>query len=249
MTVRLFRVGGCVRDRILGKDCDDIDFVAVVEDSASVDQAFAAMIAHVEAMGLSVVPAMINRQHVTIKALVPKGHMLRGECSHVDVVLARVDGPSSDGRRPDWVKPGTLAQDLARRDLRINAIAEGPDGSLIDPFNGRQDLADKVVAMVGDPMTRIREDGLRVLRALRFAITLNFAIEAETFEALSTLEAAEMLRGVSSDRIQAELNKMLMASHIATIQTLARFPHVTAVIFAREDLRLTATMKQPKRGK
>jgi tRNA nucleotidyltransferase (CCA-adding enzyme) len=236
MEVQLFRVGGCVRDHLLGIPCDDIDFVAVVEGSKTIDAAFAEMIRHVKwDLGLSVVSALVNREHVTIKALVPKGHALRSECGDVDVVLARIDGPSSDGRHPDWVKAGSLGDDQARRDLTINSICQDAEGALIDPFDGQGDIRARIIRFVGDPMTRIREDGLRVLRALRFAITKGFAIEA-----------ADNLRGCSSERIQKELNKMLRHDHVATIQTLARFPHVTATIFAREDCRLEATMKKPK---
>jgi len=246
MSVTLYRVGGCVRDKILGRDCDDIDFVAIVEGSTSVDVAFDAMLTYVVGLGLKPVPARIDREHVTIKALVPRDHILRSECKDVDIVLARIDGPSSDGRHPDWIKPGTLLDDLARRDLTINAIAEGPGKTLIDPFDGQGDLASELIRFVGHPMTRIQEDGLRVLRAIRFSVTLGFFIEEETGIALASSEAAEMLRSVSSDRIQKELNKMFAGGSARAISTLAKFPHVLATIFARPDLRVMATMKKLK---
>ena len=133
------------------------------------------------------------------------------EVDHVEVTTFRGEGAYSDGRRPDSVHFGVpLEQDLARRDLVVNAIAYSPTQHvLIDPFGGREDLQQRRLRAVGVPLDRFLEDGLRVMRAIRFAATLQFALDPVTEDALEP--ALSALAKVSKERITVELCKLLAA--------------------------------------
>lgn len=104
-----------------------------------------------------------------------------------------------------------LREDLARRDFTINAMALAPDGSVLDPFGGRADLARRLIRCVGEPERRFTEDALRMLRAVRFAAQLGFSLEARTAAALAS--CAPLLERVSGERIRAELEKTLLSPH------------------------------------
>lgn len=237
MTVRLYEVGGCVRDSLLGIKAKDVDF-AVEAPS------FDAMLAHIEQdLGLKVF--LSKPEFFTVRAGVPEGHKLRERCKDADFVLCRKDGPSTDGRRPDFVEAGTILDDLARRDFAVNAMARDPfTGELIDPHGGQRDLQFRVLQFVGDPLTRIREDGLRVMRAYRFAVTKGLRIVPNTDNALRSPEAAEMLQKVSVERIREELEKMLAFNTFLTLNYLT--DHMTGDVLRatfRGGLRLSATLK------
>jgi len=238
---QVFEVGGTVRDALMGVPSDDVDFVCVAES-------FDAMLAHITAMGLDPVPRCIDRQHVTIKAIVPKTHPLRKRCKSADFVLSRKDGPSSDGRHPDFVEPGTLADDLARRDFTINAIAQAEDGSLVDPHGGQADIHRRVIRFVGDPMQRIREDGLRVLRAFRFAVTKGCTLAPETDAAIRSPLAIEMLRGIPTERIGAEVRKMFDHDTLAALAIVATMSDEMRAAIFRAPLRLTATSAKVRKS-
>ncbi len=140
-----------------------------------------------------------------------------------EITTYRADGPYSDGRRPDSVRFVTdLTQDLARRDFTVNAMALGLDGVLHDPFGGQVDLAAGVIRCVGDPDRRFQEDGLRLLRALRFSACLDFAIHPDTAAAIR--RNLPMLDKVAAERVQAELRKLLLGSRATEV--LREFPEV-----------------------
>jgi tRNA nucleotidyltransferase (CCA-adding enzyme) len=127
------------------------------------------------------------------------------------VTTLRGEGTYSDGRRPDWVEfVDDITADLARRDFTVNAIAiDSLDGKLIDPFDGRGDLARGVLRAVGDPKQRFAEDGLRVLRAARFVATLELALDPPTEAAIeSTLDT---YRKVAQERVRDEWIKAMSA--------------------------------------
>jgi tRNA nucleotidyltransferase/poly(A) polymerase len=235
-TVEFFEVGGCVRDDLLGIRSKDIDFVAVASS-------FEAMRAELLRRGFKI--HLERPEFVTIRAGIPAGDPLRERASDADFVLARRDGPTADGRRPQFVRPGTLHDDLARRDFTVNAIARTVGGELIDPFGGVSDLRAGVLRFVGDPAERIAEDGLRVLRGFRFQVTKGLAPTAEAAAALTSDLAVRMLEAVSVDRIRDEVDKMLAHDTLATLRVFEGMPEaMRAVIFSR-GLRLTATTKAP----
>ena len=235
MSVRFFEVGGCVRDDLLGIPSKDVDFVCEAPS-------FEAMEQHLREEGFKLY--LVTPEFVTIRCSVPKSHPLRERCKDADFVLARRDGPTADGRRPQFVEAGTLADDLARRDFTVNALARDIDGKIIDLHGGVEDLENRLLRFVGDPMERIREDGLRVMRGWRFSITKGFEVEGETLKALRSEEAARMLSCVSLERIREELEKMLAHNTLASIDLLHDMSEGMLQAIFREPLRLSATMKK-----
>jgi len=232
MTMQRFEVGGCVRDDIMGIASKDVDFTVV-------GVTFDEMLATIEAEGFT--PFKIKPEFVTVSATVPKGHPLRARTGAVDFVLARKDSATGDGRRPDFVEHGTLADDLARRDFTVNAIARDEGGNLIDPHGGIEDIRRGILRFVGNPADRIAEDGLRVMRAFRFKMTKGFNFSTTTDVALRSPLAAEMLHKVSVDRIRDEVNKMLAVDALGALDMLRNERVVTPEVFAaifRDGLRL-----------
>ena len=239
--MRLFEVGGCVRDGILGIPTKDIDFAVEMDAPALVaEKAFEKMVRALKAEGFVVF--LETPEFFTMRARFPKGHV--HEKLVADFVLCRKDGPTADGRRPEWVEAGSLADDLRRRDFTMNAIAKAEDGSLIDPHGGLADIEAKVVRFVGDPMERLREDGLRAMRALRFSITKGFSFAPETLEALTDERLPALLAGVSKERMREELDKMFRVDTIGSLELLTHVmrPEFLEVVFDR-NLRLKPTME------
>jgi tRNA nucleotidyltransferase/poly(A) polymerase len=237
-------VGGAVRDKFLGVDSKDVDFVAIPDDDINfldASSAFAFLCTHLKAEGFKVF--LETPEFFTVRAQVPDGHPLKKRTNVADFVLARKDGPSSDGRRPDFVLPGTLMDDLQRRDFTVNAMAI-LDDELIDPFCGREDLENNFLRFVGNPTERIAEDGLRVMRALRFHITKGFDVDAETWDAVNSEFAAEMLMKVSTERIREELDKMFLFNTVQSMETLSGVRRNLKKAIFRDGLRLMPTLKK-----
>lgn len=235
-TTQFFQVGGHVRDQFLGVDSKDVDFTVVGPAS------FEAMVAELRDLGFKVF--VESPEFVTARAKVPASMPELAAATDVaDFVLARKDGVSSDGRRPDFVEPGTLLDDLARRDFSVNAMARGTDGVLVDPFNGQADLASRTLRFVGDPMTRLREDGLRMLRGFRFMVCKGLTPDVDTWDALRSDEASVLLRSVSKERVREELAKMFKADTLASLRLLADLPEATVEAMFPAGLRLAPTLK------
>ena len=190
-------VGGAVRDAILGRAPGDWD----VATSAHPEE--------VMALFKRTIPTGLQHGTVTIVTG-------RGEESHVEVTTFRGEGAYTDARRPDHVTFGVpLVEDLARRDLRVNAMAYDPaTDQLIDPYAGRVDLAEAKLRAVGptgivydDAVARFTEDGLRVMRAVRFAAVLEFELDPDTERGI--VPALPSLAKVSKERISDEVHKLL----------------------------------------
>lgn len=233
-TIEFFEVGGCVRDDLMGMTTKDVDFVVLAPS-------FDAMRAELERRGFSIWQE--RPEFVTIRAGVPKGDPLRERTKDADFVLARKDGPTADGRRPEFVEPGTLDDDLARRDFTVNAIARAIDGTLVDPFGGVADIGTGTLRFVGDPAERIAEDGLRVLRGFRFIITKGLTPTVETWDALCSPESAAMLGAVAVERVREEVERMFATSTIDSLTLLSELPEFTRDAIFRGGLRLSATLK------
>ena len=238
-----FEVGGCVRDSLLGIPSKDIDFSVVAPEGvfATADSAFLAMEAQLSEQDFQIFES--RHEFLTIRARVPKGHALEARTTVADFVLARKDGPYTDGRRPDWVKPGTLEDDIFRRDFSVNALCRDIQGNLIDLVGGVSDIENGILRFVGDPEQRIKEDGLRVLRGFRFQITKGFVPDDETYAVLRSGLAEEMLACVSRERVREELNKMFLFSTLDSLHLLGTLPDTMAKVIFSGGLRLDATMK------
>ena len=186
---RAWIVGGCVRDTLLGKTISDWD---VATDALPK-----------ELMKLFPRAIPTGLQHGTVTVV------MHGQ--HYEVTTLRGETTYSDGRRPDAVHfVDDIVADLARRDFTVNAIAVDPsNGALVDPFDGRKDLASKILRAVGKPIERFSEDGLRVLRAARFCATLELDIEPATFAAIAP--TLDTFRKVSAERVRDEWVKTMKA--------------------------------------
>ena len=243
-------VGGAVRDSLLGVSSKDIDFVAIpnnTNDWNSADVAFTNLVQELFHLGFKGFDSnngnfILKPEFFTARVQVPKDNPLHQRTVVADFVLSRKDGPSSDGRRPDYVLPGTLLDDLKRRDFTINAMAV-LDGELVDYFGGQKDLEDRLIRFVGDPHERIAEDGLRVMRALRFVITKDFMLHHETYDAINCVLGAQMLAKVSIERIREELEKMFTANTMKTISILSGLNADLQEAIFRDNLRLMPSLK------
>lgn len=125
-----------------------------------------------------------------------------------EITTMRKEGLYKDHRHPTEVGwTDKIEEDLARRDFTINAMALSPDGQIIDPFHGQDDLQNKLIKAVGDPTTRFQEDALRLIRAIRIASQLEFDIEKETLKAIQ--QNAHLIKEIAWERIRDELFKIL----------------------------------------
>ena len=166
-TFEFFEVGGCVRDELIDPNTDvkDVDFTVVCHGNDGRDP-FLNLVGHLESEGFKI--WQLRPEFLTIRAQVPEDHVLRSRTRDADFVLARKDVDCSGGRMATTVASGTLDDDLGRRDFTMNAIAKNVAGELMDPFNGQADIASKTIRFVGDPMTRIEEDAIRIQTQIGF---------------------------------------------------------------------------------
>ena len=196
-------VGGCVRDSLLGREPADWD----VCTNATPEEML-----------------MAFRRYRVFKTGLKHGTLtVRVRGNSVEVTTFRTDGAYTDNRHPDAVSFVTRVEDdLARRDFTINAMAYHPAQGIVDAFGGQEDLAARVLRCVGEPDVRFNEDGLRLLRALRFAARFCFAIERET--AYSIHRNRHLLENISAERIFKELQGILVAPGVGDM--LVGFPDV-----------------------
>ena len=204
--VECYVVGGYVRDIFLERPSSDIDVVVVgsgIEVASRLKQRLGRK-AHLSVFR--------NFGTAQVKYIEERGG--RREEREVEFVGARRESYSHDSRKP-IVEDGTLEDDQNRRDFTINAMAiclnNSRFGELVDPFDGIADLEDGIIATPLDPEVTFSDDPLRMMRCIRFATQLNFQIESDTFEALQRM--ADRIKIVSGERIEVELNKIMMAPH------------------------------------
>ena len=198
-----YLVGGCVRDLLRGVEPHDWDICtsALPEET---ERCFA---------GQRVIETGLKHGTVTV--------LVEGE--PFEITTCRTEGPYSDSRRPDFVRfVSNLEEDLARRDFTMNAIAMDIQGNLRDPFGGADDIKAGLIRCVGEPNQRFQEDGLRVMRALRFAASFGYEIEEHTARAVH--ENRAMLDRVAVERINTELCKLLVGQNAGDI--LRQYPDV-----------------------
>ena len=198
-----YLVGGCVRDSIMKIIPNDWD-VATNAKPEEVQTLF-------EQKGYKVVA---ENQFGTVK-IVFENEELQSTVREIEVTTYRTDGIYTDNRHPESVSfVKDIQEDLARRDFTVNAIAYNPiKKELIDPFKGQQDIKDKLLCAVGDPLQRFSEDALRIMRLVRFASQLGFMCNAETLTAAESL--APTLAHVSRERIRDEFVKIINSNQPA----------------------------------
>lgn len=194
----LYMVGGAVRDILMDKTPHDYDFAT----NATPDQ----MLKIAEESNIEVIPTGIKYGTVTFRI----------DNQSFEVTTYRKDSNYSDGRRPDQVTFSTnILDDLSRRDFTINAIALNMLSNVneyIDPYNGREDIKNKVLRTVGDPIERFTEDGLRILRAIRFKYKLGFKFNGATYDAI--MSNWQLLEHISKERITSEFLQILTYGHL-----------------------------------
>ena len=184
-----YAVGGCVRDSLIGRTPQDWDITtsALPEETKEVFS------------DCRLVETGIRHGTVTV--------LLDGQ--PLEITTYRIDGDYIDNRHPSSVTfSRSLEDDLARRDFTVNAMAYHPREGIVDLYGGREDLTKQLVRAVGDPETRFDEDGLRILRGLRFASSLGFAIEEKTAKAIH--KKKELLKNISPERIREEFSKLIV---------------------------------------
>ncbi|MCH5321553.1 MAG: CCA tRNA nucleotidyltransferase [Eubacterium sp.] len=204
-----FAVGGCVRDYIMKRPCDDID----ITTSAKPDELEKVLkdnnIKFIET-GL---------KHGTVTAV------FNGDT--FEITTYRTDGDYKDSRHPENVEFVTdIKEDLSRRDFTVNAMAYNDSVGIVDLFGGQADIENKIIRAVGNADKRFKEDALRIMRAIRFASVLSFDIEPDTKKAI--FENKELLKNVSAERIFTELSKLLMGDNVFNV--LVEYREIIAVV-------------------
>lgn len=199
-------VGGGVRDLLMGRTPQDWD-VATAAPPEAVLELFAP----------ESFPTGLRHGTVTVRA---------GGKS-VEITTFRRDGTYSDSRHPDTVTfTDSLEEDLSRRDFTVNAIAMDARGEIQDPFGGREDLACELLRCVGEPERRLTEDALRIMRGLRFAAVLSFAVDGETEEAMRSCR--DGLQRIAPERILSELERLILGPSAGEI--LLAYPDILGAV-------------------
>lgn len=206
-----YLVGGCVRDMLVGREPKDWD-VATDARPEEIQKLFP--------------DTVYENDFGTV------GVKTKSEDPKLEVIEAttyRIEGKYTDKRHPDEVKfAKTIEEDLSRRDFTVNALAMNPKGDVLDPFGGKADLASKTIRTVGAPAERFREDALRLMRAVRFAVELDFEIEMNTRRAIEKFSPE--LAVIAKERIREELVKILetprAAKGILLLEELGLLQHV-----------------------
>jgi tRNA nucleotidyltransferase/poly(A) polymerase len=232
---QIFKVGGCVRDKLLGVESKDIDFTFVLDDlDQTVEEGFQSMTSWLAHEAFSIF--LSTPDCFTIRAKFPKGHKNEGLVA--DFVMARKEIGYVQGTRQPILVLGTLEDDLIRRDFTLNAMAEDDDGNIIDLFGGKEDLERKILRTPLPAEQTMMDDPLRFLRALRFAVTKGFLINYDIISAMTQPEILEKLeKVVSAERIREEVFKMMKHDTVASLDLFREventLPGFTKLVFSR----------------
>lgn len=183
-------VGGCVRDAVLGREPNDWDICTNCKPEKMLE-IFSCF---------KVIPTGLKHGTVTVVI----------DDEHFEITTYRIEEGYTDGRHPEKVEfTNSLKEDLKRRDFTINAMAYDREEGLVDYFNGIDDIDNKKIRSVGEPIKRFGEDYLRMLRAIRFSTQLKYDLDIETFQAIRNL--SKNIVNISKERVREEINKTLLA--------------------------------------
>jgi tRNA nucleotidyltransferase/poly(A) polymerase len=216
--MKIYEVGGCVRDEILGVKSKDIDFTVVLDNiDQSVDEGWDQMVSFLKEEGYQIF--LETKDCFTVRAKFPVGHVNEGLVA--DFVMARKEVGYVLGTRKPILELGSLYDDLIRRDFTVNALAKDMDGNIIDNFNGVEHLKKGLLVTPLNPMKTMMDDPLRILRALRFSITKGFEVSTDIMESMRQPDILDKLKStVSQERIREEITKMMMCDTIKTMKLL-----------------------------
>jgi tRNA nucleotidyltransferase/poly(A) polymerase len=240
---KFYEVGGKIRDEILGLQSKDVDYVAVPSESLLEKYKSA------HEMFVVLETFLLNEKFeiflstpdcFTIRAKFPKDHKYQGVA---DFVMARKEIGYVEGTRTPIVIPGTLKDDLERRDFTVNAMAKGDDGKIIDLFDGMNDLKRMVLITPLPPEQTFNDDPLRVLRAVRFAITKGFSLKFLDYY-INNYDYGNKMSVVSTDRIREELYKCFKHDTMGTLDMLNDYPTLKRYIFENKLMWLKPTNEQ-----
>ena len=188
-----YAVGGCVRDMLMGNQAHDFDITTNALPHQTQE---------------------VFKNERTIETGLKHGTLtvlLEGES--LEITTYRVDGEYLDSRHPESVSfTRKLEDDLSRRDFTMNALVYNDKDGVLDYFNGKADIENKIIRAIGDPKKRFSEDALRILRAIRFSSVLGFKIDEETKKAM--VECKHLLHNISGERIAVEINKFVMGKNV-----------------------------------
>lgn len=183
-----YAVGGCVRDSLLGLTPHDYDLCT----SATPEQ--------IRGVFSDYRLVLAGEKHGTVSVVM--------DDSLIEITTFRTEGDYTDNRHPDWVRFVTdIDSDLSRRDFTVNAMAYSPYRGFADPFGGQNDLKNRILRAVGDPVRRFTEDALRILRGVRFAVRYNLTVEENTRRAMT--ELSPLMDHLARERVYAELCGLL----------------------------------------
>ena len=183
-----YLVGGCVRDALMGKEPHDFDLTT----NAAPNEIISCF------CNMKIIETGLKHGTVTVVS----------DGENVEITTYRIDGRYVDNRHPEEVVfTRDIHQDLSRRDFTVNAIAYSPRDGIVDIFGGMADIESRIIRCVGDPDARFNEDGLRIMRAIRFSSVLGFDIDTGT--SMSIHSNKHLLGNISAERIYSELKKMI----------------------------------------
>ena len=244
MGFKFYEVGGKVRDEFLGLESKDVDYVAVpnellLEKYNEASDMFQVLGEHLRSEKFEIF--LETPSCFTIRARFPEGHRYQGVA---DFVMARKEIGYLSGTRTPIIKPGTLYDDLERRDFTLNALAKDHDGTIIDYFNGIEDLKKGYLRTPLPCTITFDDDPLRILRAIRFCITKGFWIGPAMDSIIQDYEYVGKMGVVSTERIREELFKCFKYDTIKTLKTLHEYPALRNYIFKNNILWLKPTMEQ-----
>lgn len=239
---KFYEVGGKIRDELLGLPNKDVDYVAVpckeaLDQGLTASEMFTMLCEYLKSEEFEIF--LITRECYTIRAKFPPNYKYQGVA---DFVMARKEVGYIPGTRTPIVEPGTLYDDLSRRDFTVNALAKDPDtGELIDLFGGVKDLEIKRLVTPLDVIVTLNDDPLRILRAIRFKITKGFLFDSELDAAIMYYPYEEKMQVVSEQRIREELLKCFDYDTLQTLKTLNDYEPLRDYIFTKTKLWLKPT--------
>ncbi len=221
--MKIYEVGGCIRDKIINKKSNDIDYCVEAQSYQDMKNYI---------IKNKYIILVENEKFFTIKVKLK-------EKEYADFTLCRKDGNYSDNRKPDICEISDIKSDLARRDFTINAIAyDIEEKKYIDPFNGISDIKNKIIKCVISTEDRLKEDILRLLRAFRFSLILDFTLDESIINCINNIEYIELLNNISKERIKQELTKCLNFNSYKTFIHLKKFSFLENYILTNFEFKI-----------